>query len=74
MPPYFTVKSMLCVCALEASNVHIILMEVGCWTRIDFQTICDVTNPDRIGFSVSIHFPLSADESDRGTTESLVSI
>lgn len=44
---YFTVKSILSICALEASNFHILPVYAKCWTRIGFQTIYDVTNNSR---------------------------
>ena len=39
-----TVKSLLSVCALEASGFPFTLVYAECWARIDFQTIRDVAN------------------------------
>lgn len=41
---YFIVKSILCVCALEASHFHITLLKVEYWTLTRFQTISDIAN------------------------------
>lgn len=43
---YFAMKFILSVCAMEASSFHIKrTLYAENWTRIGFQTICDVTNP-----------------------------
>ena len=43
---YSTVKFILSVCAMEASSFHITrTLYAENWTRIGFQTFCDVTNP-----------------------------
>lgn len=52
--------------SLQASGFHSTLVWVEYWTRIDLQTICDVTNHARRCTSqwAQTNFPLSADECD----------